>query len=149
VHAMDTLTHAERSKRMGLIRGVDTKPELRVRSIVHRCGYRYRLHVSRLPGKPDLVFPRMRKVIFVHGCFWHRHTGCKFSYTPKTRTEFWLPKFERNVARDRVVTRTLRKHGWRVVRIWECQLATKKRAGVLTKLRSALATPARPKPRAR
>ena len=97
---MDTLTPSERSKRMGLIRGADTRPELRVRSIVHRCGYRYRLHVPALPGKPDLVFPRLRKVIFVHGCFWHRHPDCSLARLPKSRLHFWLPKLTHNRQRD-------------------------------------------------
>jgi DNA mismatch endonuclease (patch repair protein) len=89
-------------------------------------------------GKPDFIFPRRRVALFVDGCFWHRHKGCKFSYTPKSRTEFWLPKFEQNVARDRLVTRTLRKAEWQVVRIWECQLTRHKQARVMRRLRIAL-----------
>jgi DNA mismatch endonuclease (patch repair protein) len=90
-------------------------------------------------GKPDFVFHRERVAVFVDGCFWHRHTGCKFSYTPKSRLEFWLPKFERNIARDRLVMRTLRTNGWRVIRIWECELATKRQARMIRILRVALA----------
>src|SRR5260221_4542098 len=121
MHAMDTLTLAERSKRMGLIRGADTKPELRVRSIVHRCGYRYRLHVSGLPGKPDLVFPRLRKVIFVHGCFWHRHLGCSLARLPKSRLSFWLPKLTGNRQRDIRNIARLRRSGCKVKVIWESE----------------------------
>ena len=89
-------------------------------------------------GKPDFVFRRERVAVFVDGCFWHGHSGCKFSYTPKSRIECWLPKFQRNIAHDRLVTRTLRKTGWHVVRIWECQLTRKKQARVMRRLRTAL-----------
>lgn len=89
-------------------------------------------------GKPDFVFAARRIAIFVDGCFWHRHIGCKFCYTPKSRTEFWLPKFERNVARDRLVTRTLRKAGWRVVRVWECQLSARKAPRTITRIERTL-----------
>jgi len=89
-------------------------------------------------GKPDFIFPKQRVAVFVDGCFWHRHTGCKFCYTPKSRMEFWLPKFERNVARDLLVTRTLRKAGWRVVRIWECQLTPAKAPRTVKRIERAL-----------
>jgi len=89
-------------------------------------------------GKPDFVFPRKRVAIFVDGCFWHRHAGCKFSYTPKTRIDFWLPKFERNIARDRLVTRTLRTAGWKVIRVWECQLSSKKARRTIGRIDRAL-----------
>jgi len=133
---MDTLTHAERSKRMGLIRGADTKPELRVRSIVHQWGYRYRLHVSGLPGKPDLVFPRLRKIIFVHGCFWHRHPGCSLARLPKSRLRFWLPKLTGNRQRDVRNIARLRRAGWKVKVIWECE--TKSADRIEKKLRAFL-----------
>ena len=136
MHAMDTLTHAERSTRMGLIRGKDTKPELRVRSIAHRCGYRYRLHVSGLPGKPDLVFPRRRKVVFVHGCFWHRHLGCSLARLPKSRLSFWLPKLTNNRQRDVRNIARLRRAGWKVKVIWECE--TKSADRIEKKLRTFL-----------
>lgn len=93
---------------------------------------------ARVFGKPDFLFPKQRVAVFVDGCFWHRHTGCKFSYTPKNRMEFWLPKFERNVSRDRLVTRTLRKAGWRVVRVWECQLTPGKADRTVTRIERAL-----------
>ena len=106
---------------MSRIRGKDTKPELRVRSQLHRMGYRFRLHRKDPPGRPDIVLPKYDTVIFVHGCFWHRHKGCRFAYTPKTRVEFWETKFEQNVRRDRRNEAALRKRGWRIIRIWECE----------------------------
>ncbi len=106
---------------MSRIRGKDTKPELRVRSQLHRMGYRFRLHRKDLPGRPDIVLPKYDTIIFVHGCFWHRHKGCRFAYTPKTRVEFWETKFEQNVRRDRRNEAALRKRGWRIIRIWECE----------------------------
>jgi DNA mismatch endonuclease (patch repair protein) len=119
--AMDTLSRAERSKRMAMIHGTNTKPELRVRSIAHRTGYRYRLHDSDLPGKPDMVFPKLRKVVFVHGCFWHRHPGCSLARLPKSRLSFWLPKLTRNRQRDIRNIARLRRAGWSVKVIWECE----------------------------
>ena len=97
----------------------DTKPEMIVRRMAHAMGYRYRLHVRKLPGSPDLVFPRLKKVIFVHGCFWHRH-GCKRTTTPASRVEYWSKKFEENVKRDRRNVRELERAGWSVLVIWEC-----------------------------
>lgn len=121
---MDTLSVAERSKRMSRIRSVDTKPELLVRSIVHRCGYRYKLHDGSLPGKPDLVFPKRRKVVFVHGCFWHRHPHrhCSLARLPKSKLSFWLPKLTLNRSRDIKNMAKLRRAGWKVAVIWECQV---------------------------
>lgn len=118
----DVVDRATRSRMMSGIRGRDTKPEKRVRSFLHRAGLRFRLHTS-LPGKPDLVFPKHRAVVFVHGCFWHRHTGCRYATTPSSNAEFWQKKFDENVARDRRVARQLRKEGWRVFVMWECQLS--------------------------
>ena len=106
---------------MSRVRGKDTAPELRVRKLAHAMGYRFRLHRRDLPGKPDLVFPRLGKVIFVHGCFWHRHEGCRFATQPKSRTEFWTTKFERNIKRDRHVQAELRTLGWDVLVVWECE----------------------------
>ena len=119
---MDTLTAAERSERMSRIRGVNTKPELLVRSIVHRCGYRYKLHDASLPGKPDMVFPRRRRVVFVHGCFWHRHPRCSLARLPKSKLNFWLPKLTLNRSRDIRNVAKLRRAGWKVAVIWECQV---------------------------
>jgi DNA mismatch endonuclease (patch repair protein) len=107
---------------MALVRGKDTKPEMRVRSLVHRLGYRYRLHVSALPGRPDLVFPKLHRVLFVHGCFWHRHLGCSLARLPKSRLGFWVPKLTENRRRDLGNIARLRRAGWKVCVIWECQL---------------------------
>ena len=107
---------------MSRIKGRNTKPELAVRSLLHRMGYRFRLHRADLPGKPDIVLSRYRTVIFVHGCFWHRHKDCRFAYTPKSRTEFWLKKLEPNVIRDIQVKSDLELLGWRVITLWECEL---------------------------
>jgi DNA mismatch endonuclease (patch repair protein) len=107
---------------MSRIRGRDTAPELRLRKILHREGFRYRTHVGTLPGRPDLVLPKHRAVIFVHGCFWHRHHGCRFATIPASNTQFWAQKFEGTLARDSVVVGKLREAGWRVAIVWECGL---------------------------
>jgi len=119
---MDTLNPVERSARMALVRGKDTKPELLVRRLVHGMGYRYRLHRRNLPGTPDLVFPSRGKIIFIHGCFWHRHMGCALARLPKSRGEFWLSKLTANAERDARNERELRRRGWGVLTIWECEL---------------------------
>lgn len=119
---VDTLSPRQRSARMALVRGKDTRPELLVRRLVHGLGYRYRLHARDLPGTPDLVFAGRGKVIFVHGCFWHRHARCSLARLPKSRGEFWLPKLEGNAARDKRSARALKRLGWGVMTIWECQL---------------------------
>lgn len=121
--AMDTLTRLERSKRMALIRSKGTKPELLVREIARSCGYKFRVNVSDLPGKPDLVFPRRRKVVFIHGCFWHRHQGCALARIPKSKLGFWLPKLTENHRRDLRNIARLRRHKWKVAVVWECQLS--------------------------
>lgn len=108
---------------MGRIKGRDTAPEVQVRSILHRAGYRFRLHRKDLPGKPDIVLPRHRTAIFVHGCFWHRHKGCSNCSTPKSNVGFWETKFSGNVERDRRNVKKLRDSGWRVVVVWECELS--------------------------
>jgi len=107
---------------MSRIPSKNTKTELVVRSLVHSMGYRYRLHRKDLPGKPDMVFPKYRTVIFVHGCFWHRHEGCKITTTPKTNTEFWEKKFARNIALDVEHQQKLREMGWKVTVVWQCEL---------------------------
>lgn len=119
---MDTLTREQRSERMSRVRSKDTKPELRVRSLVHSLGYRYRLHRSDLPGTPDLVFPSRRKVIFVHGCFWHRHKGCPNTRWPKSKLEFWKPRLEANRERDIKQKTQLTRLGWRYLVVWECEV---------------------------
>lgn len=118
---MDRLTKQHRSWNMSRIRGAHTKPEIRVRSTLHHMGYRFRLHRKDLPGKPDIVLPKYETVIFVHGCFWHRHPGCQFAYTPKSRVEFWTQKFARNVERHSEVDAELVELGWNVVVVWECE----------------------------
>lgn len=107
---------------MSRIMSRNTTPEISVRSMLHQLGYRFRIHVRALPGQPDIVLHRHRAVILVHGCFWHRHKGCKFAYTPKSRTDFWERKFDENVRRDEKVMRELIKLGWKVLTIWECQI---------------------------
>ena len=131
----DIYSKEKRSQIMSLVKSKNTKPEKRVRSELHKLGYRFSLHRKALPGYPDIVLPKYKSVVFVHGCFWHRHRGCKFAYTPKSRLEFWVRKFDSNVARDRLVARTLRQAGWRVIRIWECDLTTTRRGRVINRLR--------------
>ena len=118
---MDIMTPAERSAMMSRIRGADTKPELFVRRALHAIGYRFRTHVRDLPGRPDLVFTKRHAVIFVHGCFWHRH-GCRKTYSPKSRQEFWQEKFRGNVTRDTRNQNLLADAGWRVLIVWECEI---------------------------
>jgi DNA mismatch endonuclease, patch repair protein len=106
---------------MARIRSKNTTPELFVRRIVYGMGFRYRLHVSKLPGKPDLVFTKLKKIIEVRGCFWHRHSGCIDSHVPKSRMEYWAPKLSRNVQRDKDNLAVLRKDGWKILMLWECE----------------------------
>jgi DNA mismatch endonuclease (patch repair protein) len=118
---VDSLSPEERSAVMALVRHRDTRPELAVREAVSALGFRYRLQGRKLPGRPDLVLARLKLVIFVHGCFWHRHSRCPRTRVPKSRQDFWLKKFEENVYRDRRARRQLRAAGWRVLVVWECQ----------------------------
>ena len=120
---MDSLSPTERTQRMRLVRGRDTRPEWLTRRLAHGMGFRYRLHRRDLPGCPDLVFPSRRKVIFVHGCFWHRHDGCRLARLPKSRLAFWRPKLEGNKARDARHLLDLAQLGWRSLVIWECELS--------------------------
>lgn len=129
----DTLSPQERSKRMSLIRGTGSAPEMKLRRLVHGIGFRYRLHVKELPGKPDLVFPSRRAVIFMHGCFWHRHKGCKLARLPKSKLDFWKPKLEENRKRDLRNQRRLRDLGWRVLVVWECQMVDADRVSALVR----------------
>lgn len=124
----DTLSPKERSERMGRVHNKDTKPEMRVRRLVHSLGYRYRLHYSGLPGRPDLVFPERKKVIFVHGCFWHRHEGCSRCRMPKSRLEFWMPKLGKNRLRDLKNLAEIHELGWETLVVWECE--TEEAAGL-------------------
>jgi len=122
---MDTLTRRQRSERMALIRAKNSKPELIVRRLLHAMGFRYRLHDRSLPGAPDIVFRRHRKVIFVHGCYWHRHRdpACRLGgRMPKSRLDYWKPKFARNLDRDRYNERALNELGWQFLVVWECEI---------------------------
>lgn len=118
----DTLTKEKRSWNMSRIKGKNTKPELLLRSMLHKDGFRFRIHGKRLSGKPDIVLPRYQTVIFVNGCFWHRHQGCKYAYTPKSRQDFWDKKFEATVRRDKEKKENLEQSGWKVLTVWECEL---------------------------
>ena len=124
---MDSVTPERRSEIMSNIRSKGMKPEMFVRKLVHAMGYRYRLHRKDLPGKPDLVFPSRKKVVFVHGCFWHQHDdpACKITRTPKSNRDYWVPKLERNKDRDREHQIKLEELGWRPFIVWECQLKDK------------------------
>lgn len=135
---MDKISAAQRSENMRRIGQKDTKPELVVRRTAHALGLRYRLHRRDLPGRPDLVMTSRKVVIFVHGCFWHRHPGCRNCTTPATRSEFWAAKFAANVQRDARCERQLREQGWRVEIIWECE--TKDRYVLVERLRSIMAS---------
>jgi DNA mismatch endonuclease (patch repair protein) len=119
---VDKLSARRRSENMRRIGSKDTKPEIALRSLLHKAGYRYRLHSSALPGKPDLIFPRRKAVIFVHGCFWHLHWRCQDGHIPESRADYWVPKLNRNVQRDKRVRTELRALGWRVLVVWECEL---------------------------
>lgn len=121
----DRITPEARSANMRAIRSKNMKPEISVRRLVHSMGYRYRLHRRDLPGRPDLVFPSRKSVILVHGCFWHQHSekDCKIVRRPKSNTEYWIPKLNRNVERDRVHNAALREMGWKVLVIWECEVS--------------------------
>lgn len=118
---VDKLTPERRSWNMSQVRSKDTKPEQIVRSLLHRQGFRFRLHRKDLPGHPDIVLPKYATVILVHGCFWHRHEGCSDATTPKSRSEFWKKKFTENIMRDKRTTSALRAKGWRVIVVWECE----------------------------
>lgn len=124
----DFLTPEERSERMSRIKSAHTRPEVALRKTLHNLGLRYRLNSATLPGKPDLVLPRYKAVVFVHGCFWHRHQNCNIATTPKSNTSFWVDKFSKNVARDERVTSLLRSLGWRVFVVWECEVSSLKKA---------------------
>jgi len=118
---LDRVTKEKRSEIMSRIRGKNTSPELTIRKLVYSLGYRYRLYSKDLPGKPDLVFPGRKKVIFVHGCFWHYH-GCKKGQLPKSRLDYWLPKLEANKRRDEENSQELIKQGWKVLVLWQCEI---------------------------
>lgn len=118
---MDKLTPEKRSEVMSAVKGVDTSPEIRVRKVLYAKGYRFQLHRKDLPGKPDIVLPKHKLCIFVHGCFWHQHSGCKRATIPDTRRDFWVDKFKATKKRDREAKKKLEQLGWRVCVIWECK----------------------------
>lgn len=119
---VDHLTKEMRSWNMARIRSKDTKPEMIVRSLLHRAGYRFRLHSKDLPGKPDIVLPKYATVIFVHGCFWHRHKGCNRCTTPSTNSDYWFAKFKRNISNDKQHRKELKQMGWKPIIVWECEI---------------------------
>ncbi len=117
VHSTET-----RSYNMSRIRSKDTRPEMLVRRFLHKNGFRYRLHVKDLPGKPDIVLPKYKTIIFIHGCFWHGHEGCKYFVVPKTRTEWWVNKIGTNIANDVLAESRLTALGWKIIKLWECEI---------------------------
>lgn len=135
---MDVLTPEQRRKAMSAVKSANTAPELRVRQVLHAAGFRFRLHRKDLPGKPDIVLPRYRTVVFVHGCFWHQHPSCKHAARPSTRQEYWQPKLDGNVKRDSAKKAELEILGWHVVVVWECE--TKNAGYLIAKLRAEIET---------
>jgi len=127
-----------RSYNMSRIKGKNTKPEMLVRKFLHANGYRYKLHDKSLPGKPDIVLPKYKTVIFVHGCFWHGHSNCKYYVVPKTRTDWWLNKLSGNIANDEKAVKALKKEGWKVVTIWTCKLRSIYLKRTLEKLKASI-----------
>lgn len=134
----DVFTPEERSRVMASVHGVNTTPEKMVRSLIHRMGYRFRLNVKDLPGKPDIVLPRHKKIIFIHGCFWHQHEGCPHAARPASNTDYWNKKLDRNVVRDSSNLEKLAYLGWQVLVIWECEI--KRQDLLLDKLTTFLAS---------
>jgi DNA mismatch endonuclease, patch repair protein len=124
---VDIVDRVTRSRMMSGIRNRNTRPEVMVRKFLHKEGLRFRIHVSDLPGRPDIVLPKYRAALFVHGCFWHRHKNCKFCYMPKSRRAFWENKFRLNVERDRRNVQQIRKAGWRAFIVWGCEAANQER----------------------
>ena len=119
---MDIFSQEKRSQVMSQVRNRDTRPEKIIRSILHKSGFRFRIQRKDLPGKPDIVLPKYKTIIFVHGCFWHQHEGCKKALPPKSNVSFWLEKFRKNKERDRKVIRTLQESGWKVIVVWQCEI---------------------------
>lgn len=133
----DRISKERRSWNMSRIKGKDTQPEKRLRSLLHRSGFRFRLHHPGLPGQPDIVLPKYRTAVFVHGCYWHRHKGCPKATTPKSRTDFWQKKFDGTVERDRRKAEELTELGWSVITVWECELQQDPE-GILSKVSTQL-----------
>lgn len=133
----DVHTRAQRSYNMSRIKGKNTKPEMLVRRFLHSQGYRYRLHAKNLPGKPDIVLPKYKTVIFVHGCFWHGHEGCKYATLPKTRTDWWKKKIQKNAENDKFNIRKLQELNWIVIEMWQCEIKQGKINNLLTLIKKA------------
>jgi len=134
----DVHTKEIRSYNMSRIKGKNTKPEMLVRKFLFANGYRYKLNDKTLPGKPDIVLPKYKTVIFVHGCFWHGHKNCKYFVVPKTRTDWWLHKINGNIANDKKTSKSLKKEGWKIITIWECNLKPAKVEKTLNTLLSKI-----------
>jgi len=137
----DRFSPAVRSRIMRRIRASDTKPELAVRSFLHRAGLRFRLHCRNLPGKPDIVLPRFRTIVLVHGCFWHQHGGCRLAKIPKSNRRYWVPKLRRTACRDKVNRRALAAMGWKVLVIWECCISQRTMAALLSRITPPASAP--------
>lgn len=136
---VDRISEEKRSWNMSQIKGSNTKPEIAVRSYLHRQGLRFRVNDKKLPGKPDIVLKKYSTVVFVDGCFWHRHIDCRFAYTPKSKMKFWESKFEKNIERDKQVNKLLKDLSWDVVRIWECETNDpEKITKIITKIRKEI-----------
>ncbi|WP_034642348.1 very short patch repair endonuclease [Desulfovibrio inopinatus] len=135
---MDVFDKEKRSKIMRNIKGKNTSIEIKLRKLIYSLGYRYRLHYASLPGKPDIVFPGRKKVIFIHGCFWHQHTWCKRGSKPKSNLEYWLPKLKKNVERDKKKQEEIMALGWNPLIVWECELKAKNREALIEKITSFL-----------
>ena len=136
----DNVNKEVRSYNMSRIKGKDTKPEMLVRRYLHNHGFRYRLHVKKLPGTPDIVLPKYKTVIFVHGCFWHGHEGCKKSSLPKTRAEWWREKIKKNIINDANSVEALQQQGWRVIILWQCQMKEQWAEDLVARLQQVLGT---------
>ena len=134
----DVHDKATRSYNMSQIRSRNTKPEMLVRKFLHAQGFRFKLHDKKLPGKPDIVLPKYKTIIFIHGCFWHGHKDCKYFVAPKTRTDWWMNKINTNIANDLKALKTLKKEGWRIINLWECDLKPVKVEKTLSKLLNKL-----------
>ena len=134
---MDRISSERRSWNMSQIKSSNTKPEIIVRSFLHNAGLRFRLHNKNLPGRPDIILKKYNMVIFVDGCFWHRHKGCKYCYTPKSRKKFWKDKFEKNIKRDKVVNESYDSIDWKVIRIWECEINQERLQDLVNHIKSS------------
>ena len=132
----DIITRKHRSWNMSQIRGSDTKPEIAVRSYLHRNGLRFRIHDKKLPGKPDIALKKYRTAVFIDGCFWHRHKGCKYSYTPKSRVKFWRTKFKNNIKRDEIVNTHYTNSNWNQIRLWECEITSEDLVNLVKQIRN-------------